>query len=136
MAFGGAGKQILGSTLSFVKGYIPWVGPWPPYHTFEGKGSGLLGCGTAEAFSVVVWQHMCTINLKLFLLQNIFVASLYYGELRDMHNPCGKAQKARVALQSIYDRYLRHICGVKYATPSASGVRIVATAGFLVATNT
>ena len=36
-----------------------------------------------------------------------------------MHTPRGEAQKARVALQSIYDRYLRHICGVKYATPSA-----------------
>ncbi len=35
-----------------------------------------------------------------------------------MHTPRGEAQKARVALQSIYDRYLRHICGVKYATPS------------------
>jgi len=33
--------------------------------------------------------------------------------------PCGEVQKARVALQSIYDRYLEHICGVKYATPSA-----------------
>ncbi len=36
-----------------------------------------------------------------------------------MHTPRGEAQKARVALQSIYDRYLRHICGVKYAMPSA-----------------
>ncbi len=34
-------------------------------------------------------------------------------------SPRGEAQKARAALQSIYDRYLRHICGVKYATPSA-----------------
>ncbi len=36
-----------------------------------------------------------------------------------MHTPRGEAQKARAALQSIYDRYLRHICGVKHATPSA-----------------
>ncbi len=36
-----------------------------------------------------------------------------------MHNPRGKVQKAQVALQSVYDRYLRHICGVKYAMPSA-----------------
>ena len=36
-----------------------------------------------------------------------------------MHTPHGEAQKARAALQSIYDRYLGHICGVKYATPSA-----------------
>ncbi|DBA96093.1 TPA: hypothetical protein ACH3X1_001588 [Trebouxia sp. C0004] len=36
-----------------------------------------------------------------------------------MHTPRGEAQKARVFLQSIYDRHLRHICGVKYATPSA-----------------
>ena len=36
-----------------------------------------------------------------------------------MHNPRGKAQKARVVSQSIHDGYLRHISGVKYATPSA-----------------
>ena len=50
---------------------------------------------------------------KLFLLQT---PSLHYGcELWGMHTPRGEAQ----TLQSIYDRYLRHICGVKYATPSA-----------------
>jgi len=38
-----------------------------------------------------------------------------------MHTPRGEAQKAWVALQSIYDRYLRHICGVKYATPIVLG---------------
>jgi hypothetical protein len=37
-----------------------------------------------------------------------------------MHAPRSEAQKARVALQSIYDRYLEHICGVKYATHSTS----------------
>ncbi len=36
-----------------------------------------------------------------------------------MHSPRGAAQNARAALQSIYDRYLRHICGVKYTTPNA-----------------
>ncbi len=36
-----------------------------------------------------------------------------------MHTTCDEAQKARVALQSIYNKYLGHICGVKYATPSA-----------------
>ena len=61
-----------------------------------------------------------TVNPKLFLLQSILAPSLHYGcELWGMHTPRGEAQKARVALQSIYDRYLRHICGVKYATPSA-----------------
>ena len=60
------------------------------------------------------------VNLKLFLLQSILVPSLHYGcEVWGMHTPRGEAQKARVALQSIYDRYLRQICGVKYATPSA-----------------
>ena len=29
----------------------------PPYHTSEGKGRGLLGCGTAKAFPIAVWQH-------------------------------------------------------------------------------
>ncbi|DBA82196.1 TPA: hypothetical protein ACH3X1_007179 [Trebouxia sp. C0004] len=32
-----------------------------------------------------------------------------------MHTPRGEAQKARATLQSMYDRHLRHICGVKYA---------------------
>ncbi len=36
-----------------------------------------------------------------------------------MHSPCGAAKKAQTVLQSIYDRYLRHICGVRYITPSA-----------------
>ena len=36
-----------------------------------------------------------------------------------MHSPSGAANRARTALRSLYDRYLRHICGVKYATPSA-----------------
>ncbi len=36
-----------------------------------------------------------------------------------MHSPRGAAQNAQTALQSIYDQYLRHICGVKYTTPSA-----------------
>ena len=61
-----------------------------------------------------------TVNLKLFPLPGNLVPSLHYGcELWGMHTPRGEAQKARVALQSIYDRYLRHICGVKFATPSA-----------------
>ena len=34
-----------------------------------------------------------------------------------MHTPTGEAKTARAALQSIYDRFLRHICGVKH-TPS------------------
>ncbi len=84
-----------------------------------------LKAKSAGSWTVVQQRHsqlQCgnTINLKLFLLQNILVPSLHYGcELWGMHTPCGVAQKARVALQSIYDRYLRHICGVKYATPSA-----------------
>jgi len=78
-----------------------------------------------QARAVVQQRHsqlQCgnTVNLKLFLLQGILAPSLHYGcELWGMHTPCGEAQKARVALQSVYDRYLRHICGVKYATPSA-----------------
>ena len=84
-----------------------------------------LKAKAAGSWTVVQQRHsqlQCgnTINLKLFLLQNILVPSQHYGcGLWGMHNPRGVAQKARVALQSIYDRYLRHICGVKYATPSA-----------------
>jgi len=48
------------------------------------------------------------------------VPSLHYEcELWGMHSPSGAAKKARTALQSIYDKYLRHICGVKYTYPSA-----------------
>ena len=58
-----------------------------------------------------------TVNLNLFLLQSILAPSLHYGcEIWGMHTPRSEAQ---IALQCIYDRYLRHICGVKYATPSA-----------------
>ena len=34
-----------------------------------------------------------------------------------MHTPTGEAKAARVALQSIYDRFLWRICGVRH-TPS------------------
>lgn len=53
--------------------------------------------------------------------------------------PRGEAQKARIALQSIYDRYLRHMCGVKYATPSAMLLKELGLSPlqvFLVATDT
>ncbi len=84
-----------------------------------------LKAKAAGSYAVVQQRHsqlQCgnPVNLKVFLLQGILAPSLRYGcELRGMHTPHGEAQKARVALQSIYDRYLRHICGVKYATPSA-----------------
>ena len=84
-----------------------------------------LKAKAAGSWAVVQQRHsqlQCgnTVNLKLFLLQGILAPSLHYGcELWGMHTPRGEAQKARAALQSIYDRYLRHICGVKYATPSA-----------------
>ncbi len=59
-------------------------------------------------------------NPKLFLLQSILVPSLQYGcQMWGMHSPCGAAKQPRTALRSIYDRYSRHICGVKYTTPSA-----------------
>lgn len=67
----------------------------------EDKGSWLLGCGS-------------TVELRLFLLQSIIVPSVHYGcELWDMHNPHGAAKKVRTALQPIYDKYLRHVYGVK-----------------------
>ena len=33
-----------------------------------------------------------------------------------MHTPTGEAKAARAALQSIYDRFLRCICGVRHTT--------------------
>ena len=54
----------------------------------------------------------------LSLLQSIIVPALHYGcQIWGMHTPTGEAKTARAALQSIYDRFLRRICGVKH-TPS------------------
>ncbi len=84
-----------------------------------------LKAKAAGSWAVVQQRHsqlQCgnAVNLKPFLLQSILVPSLHYGcELWGMHSPSGAANRARTALQSLYDRYLRHICGVKYATPSA-----------------
>ncbi len=62
--------------------------------------------------------------VKLHILQGILVPSLHYRcALSGMHSPNGTAQRARTAVQSICDRYLRHICRVKYATSSAMLLR-------------
>ncbi len=96
------------SALSCVRRCIPYN------HPAEGQGGRLLGCSTAAAFSAAVWQRSQPQTLP------VLVPSLHYGcELWGMHSPSGAANSARTALQSLYDRYLRHICGVKYATPSA-----------------
>ena len=56
---------------------------------------------------------------NLSLLQSILVPALHYGcEIWGMHTPTGEAKAARAALQSIYDRLLRRICGVRHM-PSA-----------------
>jgi len=84
-----------------------------------------LKAKAAGSWAVVQQRHsqlQCGNMVKLthFLLQSILVPSLQYGcELWGMHSPSGAAKKARTALQSIYDKYLRHICGVKYTTPCA-----------------
>ena len=78
----------------------------------------------ARSWGVVQQRHsqlQCgnTVNLMLSLLQSILVPALHYGcEIWGMHTPTGEAKAARAALQSIYDRFLRRICGVKHA-PSA-----------------
>ena len=52
----------------------------------------------------------------LSLLQSILVPALHYGcEIWGMHAPTGEAKAAMAALQSIYDRFLRRICGVRHA---------------------
>jgi len=104
------------------------------FHASEGDISHIitpLKAKAAGSWAVVQQRHsnsaensqlQCgnTVNLTLFLLQGILVPSLHYGcELWGMHSPRGAAQNARAALQFIYDRYLRHICGVKYTTPNA-----------------
>ena len=78
----------------------------------------------ARSWGLVQQRHsqlQCgnTVNLMLSLLQSILVPALHYGcEIWGMHTPTGEAKAARAALQSICDRFLRHICGVKHA-PSA-----------------
>ena len=60
-----------------------------------------------------------TVHLMLSLLQSILVLALHYGcQIWGMHTPTGETKAARAALQSIYDRFLRRICGVR-RTPSA-----------------
>ena len=91
----------------------------------QGLYSTNLKAKAAGSWAVVQQRHsqlQCgnTVNLKFFLLQGILVPSLHFGcALWGMHSPNGTAQKAQTAVQSICDRYLRHICRVKYATLSA-----------------
>ena len=107
--WGGLTLQVLVSALSCVRQYSPW------YHPSEGKGGRLLGCSTAEAFSAAVWQHGQPQTLPVIKHPGTVSALRLWG----MHSSCGASNRARTALKSIYDRYLRHICGVKYTTPSA-----------------
>lgn len=84
-----------------------------------------LKAKAARSWAVVQQRHsqlQCgkTVNLTLSLLQSILVPSLHYGcQLWGMHSPTGPAKTARADLQSIYDKFLRRICGVNRATPSA-----------------
>ena len=85
-----------------------------------------LRAKAAGSWAVVQRMHsqlQCgnTVNLKLQLLQSILIPSIHYGcELWGMHSPnAALANKSRTDLQRIYTRRLRHICGVKFATPSA-----------------
>jgi len=109
-----------------------WQYLW--YRPSDGKRGRLLGCGAAEGFATVVWQHS---QPRTFLLQSTLVPSLHYGcGLWGMHGLGDAARKPRTAIQTIHDRYLRHICRVKYATPSAmllGKTGIVTSASFLVA---
>ena len=98
------------------------------FHASEGDISHIitpLKAKAAGSWAVVQQRHsqlQCgkAVNLKFLLLQSILVPSLHYGcESWGMHSPSGAANRARTALQSLYDRYLRHICGVKYTTPNA-----------------
>lgn len=66
-----------------------------------------------------LWQHSRPQTLPA---AKHHCASLQYGcKFRGMRIPqaYGAAKKARTALQPIYDKYLRHIYGVKCTTPSA-----------------
>ena len=82
-----------------------------------------LKAKAARSWGVVQQRHsqlQCghTVHLMLSLLQSILVPALHYGcQIWGMHTPTGEAKTVRAALQSIYDRFLRRICGVKH-TPS------------------
>ena len=82
-----------------------------------------LKARAARSWGAVQQRHsqlQCghTVHLMLSLLQSIPVAALHYGcQIWGMHTPTGEAKAARTALQSIYDRFLRRICGVRH-TPS------------------
>ena len=60
-----------------------------------------------------------TVNIHLQLLQSILVPALHYGcEVWGMHSPgVGAVGQARLALQQVYDFYLRVICGLNPSTP-------------------
>ena len=62
-----------------------------------------------------------TVNIKLRLLQSILVPTMHYGcELWGMHSPhSAAANKARSDLEQVYARFLRHVCGVRFNTPSS-----------------
>ena len=113
--------------MQHVGKFQPWMlsTTWVCAFVRQGLYSTNLKAKAASSWAVVQQRHsqlQCgnTVNLKVFLLQGILVPSLHYGcALWGMHSPNGTAQKARTAVQFICDRYLRHICRVKYATPSA-----------------
>ena len=62
-----------------------------------------------------------TVSLKLQLLQSILVPTIHYGcELWGMHSPqSAAANRARSDLEQTYARFLRHVCGVRFNTPSS-----------------
>lgn len=88
--------------------------------------NGPLRAKAAGSGAVVQRRHsqlQCgnTVNLKLQLLQSTLTPSIHYEcELWRVHSPTvALAKKSGTDLQRIYARHLWHICGVKFATPSA-----------------
>lgn len=89
----------------------------------------MMSCGAATTFSAAVWQHSETQRLPVV---NVLVFTLCQGcQLWRMHSRWGML----MCSPSICDQTpLRHIVGVKYATPRAllmEEVGVVTSVGVL-----
>lgn len=81
----------------------------------------------AARFRGVIWQRQHTQSDAPSFTKHSGLALCYKCKWRGFHTPTGEATPVRADLQSVYSRFLRHICGAKYA-PSATILEEQATA--------
>ena len=70
------------------------------------------GCWAVVQPSHFQLQGGNTVNLRLFFLQGVLLTSLHYGCQLWVHSHNGAAKMALANLQSIYDKFLKRICGM------------------------